>query len=135
MQRDQVFNKMSSEWQKSMADLVSQWQMLDQDNQEHFAEWDLLHGEQWLVSETIPEASRIDNFEFSLAAFPDGIPEDEHLHMSQTKFALPMTLLFKESSFLLLRAKGVGHDAAVATLQTAMLRMMTLVPRVNFDLP
>jgi len=127
-QRDQVFEKMSSEWKESMGRLTKQWEELNQDNQQRFAKWGLLQGEQWQPPASIPDAIRIGEFNLDLSAIEDGISSNERLHLPQSQFALPLVLPFKESPSMLIKTKGIGRDAAVATLQTAMLRMMTLVP-------
>jgi hypothetical protein len=98
-------------------------------DQRQFFAWDELAGERWSPPAHVPSAVRIGEIEIDLQDWPGAVPQDMRLAPRSTHVALPVTLPFPASPSLLFKMSGAeGRAAAVRTLQTMLLRLLTLVP-------
>ena len=124
----EVFKELSAAWRFGVEQLQSSSDELNALSDQGFAPWDQLADPQWTVPEVIPAGVRIGQYQVDLANFEHGISDDPQLQPERSSFSLPAVLPFPEQPSLLLKASGAGRDAAVPTLQVAMLRLLTLIP-------
>ncbi len=91
----------------------------------------------WQCPQQVPPAIRFGEIDVNLRDVPGGIPTDERLAKnSLTSFSLPAVVPFPTAPSLLYKATGEGRDAAVRSLQSVMLRMLTSLPagKVRFTI-
>ena len=95
---------------------------------ELFPAWlDLANGG-YSPPERVPPAVRLGTFDVDLSKVPGGVPDNEQLQTVPENIPMPAILPFPERASVLLEAEREGRDAAVAALQTSMLRMLTGLP-------
>ena len=95
---------------------------------ELFPAWlDLANGG-YSPPERVPPAVRLGTFDVDLSKVPGGVPVNEQLQTVPKNMPMPAILPFPERASVLLEADREGRDAAVAALQTSMLRMLTGLP-------
>jgi hypothetical protein len=91
----------------------------------------------WKCPTQVPPAIRFGEIDVNLRDVPGGIPSDERLAKnSLTSFSLPATVPFPGAPSLLYKASGEGRDAAIRSVQSVMLRMLTSLPagKVRFTI-
>lgn len=121
-------------------ELKTSWEQAIRGFQEHAAasraESDAVYGDwarplagDWTPARTPPPFVRVGEFAIDLHDWPGAIATDIRLAPRQTAFSLPATLAFPSQASLLLKGEGPrAREAAVKTLQTAMLRLLTHLP-------
>jgi S-DNA-T family DNA segregation ATPase FtsK/SpoIIIE len=77
----------------------------------------------------VPPLIRFGDVRLDLDALPDGAPTDPRLREGiPTSFTFPTLVPFPDRANLLIEAPREGRAAAIATLQSAMLRLLTSLP-------
>ena len=84
----------------------------------------------------MPSAVPFGRLHVDLDRIPNGVPADDRLKLSRTRFTMPAAFPFRDHALLLLKAGGEGRQQAVATMQAVMLRMLTSMPpgKVRFTI-
>ncbi len=91
----------------------------------------------WEFPTTVPGGIRFGDYDVNVREIPYGIPADErHRRTMLKEFTLPATSAFPSCPSLLYKAHGDGRAAAVASLQSVMLRLLTALPagKVRFTI-
>ena len=122
------FNALADKWLSIVAEIELASDELLQKSREQFPEWDAVGANNWELPGDIPHSIRIGQFDVDLERIENGVPDDERLHPGRTQFSLPVLLPFPDNPSLLLSAQGQGREAAIASLQDAMLRLLTSIP-------
>ena len=95
---------------------------------ELFPAWlDLANGG-YSPPERVPPAVQLGTFDVDLSNVSGGVPVNQQLQTVRKNMPMPAILPFPERASVLLEADREGRDAAVAALQTSMLRMLTGLP-------
>ncbi|MFP6766517.1 MAG: hypothetical protein VB859_00015, partial [Planctomycetaceae bacterium] len=123
-----AFQDLSENWRKACDEFHSGTRSMVTRCEEIFSPWSQLGDDGYQRPDTVPSAIRLGQFCVDLSQVPGGIPSDERLKPAATEMPMPAILPFPEKSSLLLEADGTGRNAAVETLQTAMLRLLTSLP-------
>ena len=123
-----AFQDLSENWRKACDEFHSGTRSMVSRCEEIFVPWPQLGDDGYQRPDTVPSAIRLGEFRVDLSQVPGGIPSDERLKPAATEMPMPAILPFPEKSSLLLEADGTGRNAAVETLQTAMLRLLTSLP-------
>ena len=130
-------------WLRMAQDWLAGWQQLERDadaaNQivdEWFRDWATLGSAPLKLPPKIPPGIRMGHFSIALADVPNGVPKEPQLVPERMSFELPACLPFPNRPSLLLKAKDVGREVAVAALQNSMLRFLTTLPggKVRFTI-
>ena len=99
------------------------------DSRTQYADWEDLASGSWSPPAEIPTGFRLGEFAIDLERWEGAIPSDMRLAPRATQLAVPAIAPFPAAPSLLLKASGAdARRAAVHVLQTAMLRMLTLIP-------
>ncbi|MBI3824117.1 MAG: DUF87 domain-containing protein, partial [Planctomycetes bacterium] len=81
------------------------------------------------LPKALPFGLPLGSMHWSLDMFPNGLPRDPQLPRPDlSKIAIPAMLAFPQRASLLVRAHDDGKSAAVAVLQTLLLRTWTAMP-------
>jgi hypothetical protein len=101
-----------------------------------FPAWSSPDLQDWKPPAEMPSAVPFGRLHVDLDRIPDGVPADDRLKRSRTRFALPAAFPFRDHSLLLLKAGGEGRAQAVTSMQAIMLRMLTSMPpgKVRFTI-
>lgn len=140
LESDQRFQRrwreMAAGWQTGIEKFHNAAAEIDNACRQFFPDWDRTDWNAWTPATDVLPPIPLGHYEVELAKIPGGIPEDESLRPSHTRFALPALLPFPDRSLLLLKSEGEGRQAAVEILQSVMLRMLTAVPpaKVRFTI-
>lgn len=122
------FNAMADKWLGIVAEIESASDELLANSHQQFPDWDAVNITDWQLPDDIPQSIRIGQFDVDLERIENGVPDDDRLHPGRTQFSLPVLLPFPDNPSLLLLADGNGREAAIASLQDAMLRLLTSIP-------
>lgn len=128
---------LKSDWEASYEQFQSQVNQRAGACQKTFRPWDELVSGGWQPGETIPREILLGHYDLDLSQWPGAVSNDMRLEPSTTSFSLPATIPFPNGTSLLLKAHGSGgRAAAVPMLQSAMLRLLTLLPpgKVRFTM-
>jgi hypothetical protein len=94
-----------------------------------FHSWDDPSFQSWSPPEKVPPVLRFGSFSVRFNRLPHGIPDDERLKQeTPTGFELPAVCTFPEQSPLMFQAGGEGQEAAITSLQNAILRLLSSLP-------
>jgi hypothetical protein len=124
-------------WHDGMTRCRDRLEAITDESTRLFPQWSDPAWETWKPPTTFAPSVRYGEIAVDRRAIPGGIPEDQRLAVpGPVEFTLPLTLDFPDRCSLLLLTDGPGRDAAVATLQTVMLRLLTLLPpgKVRFTI-
>lgn len=127
-QASEAWHHLKSGWDRRLGEVVHRIEQAQQRSRELFPDWpELVAG--WQPHERIPPSIRVGEFAVDLNEWEAAVSQDMRLAPRSTQWQLPATLPFPNSPSLLLRINdGAGRAAAVKVLQTAMLRLLTLIP-------
>jgi energy-coupling factor transporter ATP-binding protein EcfA2 len=101
-----------------------------------FPAWTSPELEDWKPPAQMPSAVPFGRLHVDLDRIPNGVPADDRLKLSRTRFTMPAAFPFRDHALLLLKAGGEGRVQAVAAMQAIMLRMLTSMPpgKVRFTI-
>ena len=122
------WSEMTNNWVSTLNNFAAVADEMLTDSEEAFLPWSEIQPGELTLPETIPQAIRIGLFDVALEDIEGGLPEDDRLMPERSQFTTPALLPFPDSPSLLLKANGIGRDAAVYTIQSTMLRMLTSLP-------
>jgi hypothetical protein len=123
------WHRLKTTWFESVRKLEAGADAARAAGRRQFPGWDELAGEGWSPPSQIPSAVRIGEIDINLEDWPGAVPQDMRLAPRSTHVPLPVTLSFPASPSLLLKMSGAeGRSAAVRLLQSALLRLLTLIP-------
>ncbi len=97
-------------------------------SRERFPPWEHIAANDAALPEFIPDGIRIGDYEIDLRRFPKGLPATKELATNPTAVRIPAVLPFPQNPSLVLKSSEEGRSVAVEVLQTAMLRLLTLLP-------
>ncbi|MHB8901954.1 MAG: FtsK/SpoIIIE domain-containing protein, partial [Thermoguttaceae bacterium] len=124
----QDWTSMVEAWTAGLCDFETTVERMNRQRHAASPDW---HGDdwkRWVTPAAIPPAVCFGRYAIDLAQVDYGIPADDRLAPSQTRYELPALLPFPERSLLLLKSDDAGRPAAVQVIQAAMLRLLTSLP-------
>lgn len=125
----ELWHQLKSGWDAATRQLAAELGAAQADSRNRFAEWEALASGSWHPPAEIPSGIRLGEFDIDLERWEHAIPADIRLAPRSTHLSVPAVAPFPSSPSLLLKATGAeARRAAVQVLQTAMLRMLTLIP-------
>ncbi|MGE3314068.1 MAG: FtsK/SpoIIIE domain-containing protein [Planctomycetaceae bacterium] len=97
-------------------------------------EWESMRSDHWKLPAQMPPSVRAGHFSIDINDLARGFPAQPRLLPDVSRVELPFTLPVHPCESLLLKATDAGRAAAVSTLRTMMLRILTSLPagRVRF---
>jgi S-DNA-T family DNA segregation ATPase FtsK/SpoIIIE len=128
---------LATSWHETIAQLRGDVLEINQAANALFPSWLKAGWEKWQSPRATPPAIRFGELDINLRDIPGGIPQDERLKQSTlTSFSLPALVPFANSPSLLYKAAGDGREAAIRSLQSVMLRLLTSLPagKVRFTI-
>lgn len=90
--------------------------------------WDVVARDDFALPSVSPTALCLGQINVDLDLVEDGLPTDPRLKPERQNFDLPILLPLTRQPSLIIKSSGVGREAAVKTLQSAMLRFLTSLP-------
>ncbi len=93
------------------------------------ADWRQIAWQAWSPTTAVPPALRFGQFRVAIAQVPDGMPRDARLaELTPAGFCLPALVPFPAQPSLLFKARADGRRAAIAAMQSVMLRLLISIP-------
>ncbi|MBT8484391.1 MAG: cell division protein FtsK, partial [Phycisphaerae bacterium] len=135
--RERAWNALVREWREGMERCRHAIASITDENATLFPAWDDASWKSWRPPRHFAPSIRFGTLAVDRSEIPGGIPEDPELAVDlPARFTLPATLDFPDHGSLLLLSDADGRAAAVDTLQTVMLRLLTLLPpgKVRFTI-
>jgi hypothetical protein len=129
--------QLSQRWQHGMAWVQQELDSVDAQCRTLFPPWNDPSWADRPFATHVPRGMRFGELTVKLEEVPDGIPANEQLReMVPPGFTLPALLAFPSHAAVLYGASGDGRSAAVANLQSLMLRFLTSLPpaKVRFTI-
>ena len=128
-ERSELSHRLKADWESALADFDAASTAAQVDSRARFQDWEQIARGEWIAPTDVPSGIRIGSFPISLADWEHAISEDIRLAPRTTRHALPAVAPFPESPSILLKTRGgASRDAAINLLQSALLRMLTLIP-------
>ena len=133
--RRQLVSEMASDWSATLNQLSSFSAMASEASRERFPAWEQVAAQE-ASPEFIPDGIRIGDYEINLQRLRNGLPATKELTTTPTAVRIPAVLPFPQNPSLVLKSSEEGRAVAVEVLQTAMLRLLTLLPpgKVRFTI-
>jgi S-DNA-T family DNA segregation ATPase FtsK/SpoIIIE len=120
---------MESRWREGLAGVKAALDDVVREVNGHGPRWDDPTWANRAFSRTIPPVLRFGEARIGLEGLPGGLPNAASLREGiPTDFTLPALLPFPDRANLLIEAPREGRTAAIETLQSAMLRLLTSLP-------
>lgn len=124
-----TWHELKTSWEQAIRGFQEEVASSQAESDAVYGDWGRPLAADWVPARSPPPFIRIGEFALDLHDWPSAIPSDIRLAPRQTEFALPATLAFPSQASLLLKGEGPrAREAAVRTLQTAMLRLLTHLP-------
>ncbi len=153
--RQSVIRACEEQERKLTADYQAQWQALEAEwkntiqplydtiysanatVEKLFPHWDVAMLKSWASPAKFVDAAKFAQLEVDLEQLANGLPKDKRLSLpGSSKFSLPLCLGFPDEGSLLFETASTGHDAAVASLNNTILRLLSVSPpgKLNFTI-
>ncbi len=128
-ERSELAHSLKRDWEAALAEFDKASAAAQTTAREQFPEWEQIARPGWDAPVEIPAGVRIGSFPISLTEWEHAVPDEIRLAPRTTSHSLPAVAPFPESPSLLLKTRGgEAREAAVKLLQSALLRMLTLIP-------
>jgi len=125
----ELWSQLKQGWDRSCQSLEAGVAEADAENMAWFAPWPQLAAGEWTPPMEIPPALRLGEISVDLGDWPDAVPGDVRLAPRRTQFTLPCLAAFPQQTSMLFKSPTPeARQTAVRTLQSLMLRLLTLVP-------
>jgi len=134
---EEQWKQLVQRWHAQTEHTRAEVQQLQAESAAWFPAWDAPDWNEFRPARQIPPVIRFGELRVEPAQIAEGVPEAPALReKSLGPFDLPAMLEFPQRSSLLLTCDHAGKAAAVQTLQTVMLRLMTALPpgKVRFTI-
>lgn len=130
------WNRLVTRWHAGLAEAQSVLEEMWTYCRTRFPDWNQTDWHSWTPPEESLPALKFGTYHFSLTSVEGGVPVQEELRPNQTDFDIPALINFRDQSALLWEASGEGRFAASASMQHAMLRLLTSLPpgKVRFTI-
>lgn len=135
--RGQTWNAMSNTWHTGVADVGATLDELKLNGQKLFPKWEKLLEPSTHLPAQVPGGIRYGAIKVDMYTLPEGEPLDERLAPDvPIRLFVPAYLPFPDKCSVLLKAADQGRPAAIAALQSMMLRFLTGLPpgKVRFTI-
>jgi len=120
------------DWRKLQERTCGTALALERADHERSPRWADARWNAWTPPRTFAPSARIGALSIDLAAVPEALPKEPEfgwpLDGHPLRFLLPVTLSIPERASLLIECGPEGREQAIATLQAAMLRVLTGLP-------
>ncbi len=126
--RQELWTRCETNWRMALSQTTDTAAELDEESHRQFLEWPQISGAGWSPPEKIPAGILLGEYAVQLPAQAATLLTGQLQAVDVPEFRLPAVLSFPESPSLLVKASGSGRSEAVALLQSAMLRYLTLLP-------
>ncbi|MBN9522090.1 AAA family ATPase [bacterium] len=134
--RDEAWKALFMAWRAAVVDARKTLRAVRAEAAEDFPDWEIVAGDRPLPT-TIPPGIPFGVMEVDIAHIPDGLSADTRLvPQADLNGPTPLFLPFPDRCAVVLKARDEGRNAAVAALQTMMLRFLTGLPpgKVRFTI-
>lgn len=131
------WSKLVTDWTHGLSESFDTVEELSTLSASLFPAWDDPSWQTWDPPHTFAPVIRLGEFEVDLEKIEGGLPTDERLVTDHpARFQLPAFLEFPDQCSLLMKTGLEGRTESVATLQTAMLRLLSSLPpgKVRFTI-
>jgi hypothetical protein len=135
--RQAARESLAERWRSGMEQTASAVREINQQSRRLFPGWDDPSWEAWTPPDTVAPVIRFGEFQVDLAQVAQGLPKDDGLRSVGLRgFTLPACLAFPDRCSMLFKASDEGRTAAVESIQTVMLRLLTSLPpgKVRFTI-
>jgi hypothetical protein len=128
---------LAERWRTGMERTASGVREFNQESRRLFPSWDDPSWTNWAPPDTVAPVIRFGEYQVELAQVAHGLPKDDRLRSVGLRgFTLPACLVFPDRCSMLFKASDEGRTAAVESIQTVMLRLLTSLPpgKVRFTI-
>jgi len=132
----------SSDWSYGLGSIDAERAVIDSAAMAGCESWESLTATSFVPPVEVPLTVRLGSYTVAPSQLPGGIPPDEILHgefaqrFPRGEFSLPLTLDFEARASLLISYTPQQREAAISTLNNAMMRLITALPpsKVRFTI-
>ena len=126
--RQDLWTRCETNWRATLSQVHSEAHQLNSESEAAFLDWPDIAEASWTPPERIPSGIRLGDYLARMSEPNAALSPEQRQLLEAPQFRLPAVLPFPDSPSLLLKAFGSGREQAVAVLQAAMLRFLTLLP-------
>lgn len=129
--------ELEAEWNGKVNPLLARIKELSAATDAVFPEWTPEFLANWNPPSRFADAAKVGQWLVDVEALCGGLPQSPRLAINDSRnLALPITLAFPNEGSLLVETTETGHPAAIAALNNAVLRLLSVAPpgRVSFTI-
>ena len=131
------WNCIEREWRERIADLGRWIEQAMAAARTAFPDWQADWMERWSAPARFPGSMRFAQADIDLPVFAGAVPKDPRLPLPcAPQLRVPLCLAFPQEGSLVIEAAEVGRDAAIAALNSLVIRLLASAPpgRLQFTL-
>lgn len=131
------WQEMEKEWQALVAPIYARFEELNSVAAQFFPPWTSPALTQWQGPQTFAHGAQVGRWQVEVEKLAGKTPKDPRLALpGGARFSLPVTLAYPNEGSLLIETTETGHDVAIAALNNAILRLLSVGPpgRLSFTL-
>lgn len=128
---------LESEWKSRIGPLYTEFDAIRKQADELFPPWDAPALTQWIPPHEFAAAAKFAELRIELAKLCAAFPKDPRLGLpGPAQFSMPLCVAFPDQGSLLFETNQTGHQQAVNSLNSTILRLLSVAPpgRLNFTI-
>ena len=136
-EHETAWKALEQEWKEKLTPVFAQLQAANERTGGLFPEWTAEIWKNWAPPAEFARTAKIGSLKVDVAGLCENAPRSARLALpGPEKFTAPLCLAYPEQGSILFETGPTGHDQAIATLNNAILRLLSVAPagRLNFTI-